>query len=318
LDPETNNKTKIEKIADHTWSVSSGQLWPVFIKRFHPTRPVNSAALKQLAVSVKRYADNRLCVGPNGYLDVFFNDRNSLELFSEEMDGHLPPPQSPAQVKISYCSGLLFCPMAAVDTITATDKLSEILTGHSWVKSPKRRLPLTMTIAGCQVGQGLGCGLYEYSDINLIGLRDSFPKIDQKIASLSPNISLLITDCPGKAINRSHITGSIIEINHQRCTRCGWCVNESPAFTWPTPQKGYFSLELSGRRTYPPYEYIPSKVLWPKISDDWMNVGLKLMELIEFWRAEAVDGEILADFVERRGLKNLDQNNLKTTKNKDS
>jgi dissimilatory sulfite reductase (desulfoviridin) alpha/beta subunit len=309
LDPTLEGRSKVEKIADQTWSITNGQLWPVFIKRFHLTKPIKASTLKRLAIAAKRYADNRLCLGPNGYFDVFFNDRKSLEQFTQDIEGELPSSHAQAHVKISYCSGLFCCPMAAKDTLSAARKLSETLNSHIWAKTSKRRSPLTLTIAGCQVGQGLGCGLREYSDLALIGRRDSLPEIDQKIASLSPKISFLITGCPGQAINRSHIPGSIIDINQGRCNRCGWCVNEDPAFSWPSPQKGYFSLEISGRRTFSPYEFVPSSMLWEKIPEDYIDFSIILLKLIECWRSIAYDGEILADFTTRKGIINIENIN---------
>jgi dissimilatory sulfite reductase (desulfoviridin) alpha/beta subunit len=301
----TEGQSRVEKVANQTWSISNGQQWPVFIKRFHLNNPIEASTLKKLALAVKRYGDNRLSLGSNGYFDVFFNDRTLLEQFSQEIDEKLLPAKSLTQINIAYCSGLLACPMAAVDTLTAAEKLEEILSGHFWSNTPSRRLPLTLTIAGCQVGQGLDCGIYEYCDLTLVGSRDSYPVIDQKLASLSEKISLLITDCPGQAINRGHAAGATIEINPKRCLRCGWCVKEDPAFSWPTPQKSYFSLEISGRRTYPPYDFIPPKTLCPKLPNDWIDIGLKLIKLIEFWRLEAKNGEILADFISRQGIENL-------------
>jgi dissimilatory sulfite reductase (desulfoviridin) alpha/beta subunit len=300
LEAGSEGQSRVEKVADQAWGLASGQLWPVFVKRFHPTRPIDAATLKGLALAVRKLGDNRLCLGPNGHLDVFFNDRKSLEKLSLEMEGNFPNSQAPAPIKITACRGLLDCPMAAVDTLTAAEKLSEILGGHSWAKVTLRRPPLSLSIAGCQAGQGLGCGLYEYQDLALVGRREGFPLIDQRVAALSPKISLLVSDCPGRAINRSHLPGLIVEINMERCRRCGWCVSVDPAFSWPAPQGGYFSLETSGRRNFPPFEFVPAKTLWPKLPNDWIEVGIRLLELAELWRAEAKEGEIMADFAARR------------------
>jgi dissimilatory sulfite reductase (desulfoviridin) alpha/beta subunit len=233
---------------------------------------------------------------------VFFNDRRSLELFSNETEGASPKTQAITPIRITPCRGLLACPLAAMDTLTAAEKLGELLDGHSWAKVALRRPPLSLSIAGCQAGHGLRCGLYEYQDLAMVGHRECFPIIDQRIAALSPKISFLVSDCPGRAINRSHMPGLIIEINRGRCRRCGWCVSEDPAFSWPSPQGGYYSLETSGRRNFSPYEYVPGKTLWARLPNDWIEVGLKLMELVELWRADAHDGEILADFAARQGL----------------
>jgi dissimilatory sulfite reductase (desulfoviridin) alpha/beta subunit len=301
LEAGSGAPSRVAAVCDQAWSLSSGESWPVFVKRLKIPRPASTALLKRLALAARRFGDNRLCLTPYGNLDVFFNDRGSLEQFVEETNRDAEPAK-PSPVKIMACRGLLLCPTAAVDSLSAAARLEEIFSGHSWpTMGGRRRQPLTFTVAGCSAGCGLDCGVHEYADLRLIGRRDGLPVIDQDLAGLSPRLSLLTSDCPGLAIKRSHRPGAALEIEPAKCRRCGWCVNEDPAFSWPTPQGGFFTLELSGRRKNPPYDYVSPRRLWPRVSDDWVEVGLGLMQIIERWMGEAEDDELLADFVERKG-----------------
>jgi dissimilatory sulfite reductase (desulfoviridin) alpha/beta subunit len=302
LEAEAQGHSKVAKVAPLAWSLSSGQNWPVFVKRLRFPQPAPTSTLKNIALAARRFADNRLCLGPTGDLDVFFNDRGSLEGFNRQI-AQSDPLASPAPVRIMACRGLLNCPLAAVDSITTAERLGETFSAHQWATiGAKRRLPLTLSVAGCQAGCGLDCGLYEYTDLRFVGKRRFIPLIDQHLASLSSKISLLVTQCPGQAINRSHLPGLTIEIQPNRCRRCGWCLSQDPSFAWPEPQGGYISLELSGRRLSPPYDFAAPRTVWPTLPEDWVEVSLKLIEFIELWRSEARQGEILADFALRRGL----------------
>ncbi|MDR1487027.1 MAG: hypothetical protein LBT62_03380 [Deltaproteobacteria bacterium] len=304
LETQSEGQSKIEKLSELAWSLSIGQNWPVFVKRLRIPQPTPTSMLKKIALAARRLADNHLCLSPTGDLDVFFNDRASLESFNElvsDMDYNCT-----AVVRLMACRGLLNCPMAATDALTTAERLRELFSNHRWAKAAvKRRPALTFSVAGCQAGCGLNCGTLEYTDLRLIGHRRFPPIINQNLAKLSPRISLLVSSCPGQAIFRSHLDDVTIEINPARCRRCGWCLHQDPCFSWPQPQGGYFSLELSGRRRAEPYNFVAPTTIWSEIPQDWVEVGLKLIELIELWRSEANAEEILHDFAFRKGLAGL-------------
>jgi dissimilatory sulfite reductase (desulfoviridin) alpha/beta subunit len=297
---------KVELVSELAWSLSGGVGWPVFVQRLHPPASPSAAWLKRVALAARRHGENRLCLGPHGELDVFFNDRGSMERFQRELRADLGEAafgRSGGPVRILACRGLFSCPWAAVDSLSAAGQLSEILSGHRWSEAGlRKRPPLTLSVRGCQAGPGLGCGVPEYADILLTGRRRAYPAIDQEIASLSPRLSRLIIGCPGRALRRSHLPKAFIELDRGACLRCGWCVSQDPAFAWPDPQGGYLSLELSGRRQAPPWEHVAPRTLRPEAGADFLEIGAGLLELIELWRREAADFEILADFAERSGL----------------
>jgi dissimilatory sulfite reductase (desulfoviridin) alpha/beta subunit len=300
LESGTEGKSAKEIIDENTWRLSSGQMWPVFIKRFYFSNPVLTSVLKCLAQAARRYSENRLCLGPTGYLDVFFNDRTSLEQFTQELEGKIPPHSISCPIRIEACCGLMTCPMAAVDTLIAVERLHEIFTGHQWTGKGKERPEITLTIAGCEAGQCLACGLCEYSDIILTGRRNAFPLINQTLAAISTNLSVLISGCPGKALRRSHQPGVSLELSRQKCLRCGWCVYEDHAFSWPTPQEGHLSMKLTGRHDDFPFKYVEPFTIWPELPIDLVDIGLKIIEFVEFWRGERLELESIADFAFRK------------------
>ena len=302
----TAGPVKVEPVAEMAWSLASGESWPVFIQRLHMPRFGQAAWLKRVALAARRHAENRLCLGPSGELDVFFNDRGSLARFQREIQGAFELSEKArlsGPVRVMSCRGLLSCPWAAIDSISAADKLIESLAGHRWPDcGVRKRSPLFLAVRACQAGSGLACGVFEYSDLILTGRRRSWPVIDQDIASLSPRISRLIIGCPGRALKRSHLPGIFVDLDHGACQRCGWCVSQDPAFTWPDPQGGYFSLELSGRRQAPPWEHVPAMALSCEAGGDLVEISAKILSLIDLWRRDAAAGEILVDFASRRGL----------------
>ncbi|MDR1049874.1 MAG: hypothetical protein LBP95_02105, partial [Deltaproteobacteria bacterium] len=170
-----------------------------------------------------------------------------------------------------------------VDTIHAAEKLTEIFQNHPWSESARLRPQLTLSIAGCQAGQGLKCGVNEYADIRLIGKRETYPEIDQEIAALSTKISFLISNCPGQALHRSHKAGEVMELDQNNCKRCGWCVSEDTAFTWPVPQKGYFTLEISEHKIISFQKKALLTAVCQNRPNDLHEIGKRLIETVELW-----------------------------------
>jgi dissimilatory sulfite reductase (desulfoviridin) alpha/beta subunit len=302
----TAGPLRVEAVAPKAWSLASGESWPDFVQRLHPPKADQAAWLKRVALAARRHAENRLCLGPAGELDAFFNDRGSLQSFRREVFGSrelASDPYSGGPVRILACRGLFGCPFSAVDSMSAAGNLAEIAYGHLWPKIPSRkRRPVILAVRGCQAGPGLGCGVYEYADLILTGRRRALPAIDQDLASISPRLSFLILGCPSKALRRSHLPGVFVELDGASCQRCGWCVSQDLSFSWPEPQQGYLSAELSGRRIVPPWEHVAPMTLWAEAGSDSVEIGAKILSLLELWRREADETEILADFALRRGL----------------
>jgi dissimilatory sulfite reductase (desulfoviridin) alpha/beta subunit len=192
--------------------------------------------------------------------------------------------------------------MAAADALGAAERLGSILSGRLWPDGGRKRPPALVSIGGCSAGTGFGCGTLEYADLSLTGRRKLPPSIDQEIAALSPRLSILVTGCPGRALRSGREPGEALALEPAKCLRCGWCASQDPALGWPGTQGGHFSVELSGRRTSPPYEHVPVRTLWAEIPGGLDEIAARLADLIGRWRLEALEGEILADFLGRTGL----------------
>jgi dissimilatory sulfite reductase (desulfoviridin) alpha/beta subunit len=281
MESGTAGKSNIEEITENSWLLSSGDQWPVFVYRFYPPRPIQSKVLKAFAMAALRYGDNRVCLGHDGHFDVFFNDRSSLENFTAELEEIIPPKPSQCPVRIEACSGMLTCPLAAVDTLNVAEKLNEILTQHTWKEYHNSRPKISLSIAGCQVGQGKNCGLNEFADIKLTAHRNAYPEINQDIVALSPNISRLISNCPCQAIYRSRQSRIALEINHRSCSRCGWCVNEDSAINWPVEQNYYFSMVTSSHNQFSSAKYIRPTIIWPLFSIDILGIAIIITKKID-------------------------------------
>jgi dissimilatory sulfite reductase (desulfoviridin) alpha/beta subunit len=198
---------------------------------------------------------------------------------------------------MSRCRGLFLCPNAAVDTLGLADRLDlAIREGAGDAKTA-----LSVSIHGCPAGGGYECGVYEYTDLRIIGRRDRAPVPDQGLLALSPRLDALAEGCPGGALTRSEDPDRALDLDESRCVRCGMCLAMDPSFRWPAPMGSYLTLELSGRRRGAPRVYLAPKVLVPR-ADDPGRLVAQVAGLAALFRAGAAKNEILHDFMEREGL----------------
>jgi dissimilatory sulfite reductase (desulfoviridin) alpha/beta subunit len=158
---------------------------------------------------------------------------------------------------------------------------------------------LIASVAGCPAGQGQDCGVFEHADLTFQGRRRVYPEIDQELAALSPKLARLVANCPGKALSRPAKPNLALEINESDCRRCGWCVSEDLALSWPQPQGGYFRLILSGRKSGPVRTYLPPKVVWDPLPGDLAIAFEAIFALVDLWLLEARTKEAFLEFLER-------------------
>jgi dissimilatory sulfite reductase (desulfoviridin) alpha/beta subunit len=296
--PKKEITLKIKKEGTLSWSLTQNDAWPVFAKREVLNKPTTTQKLKEIARVSKRFGANRLCLSPQGDLDIFFNDRKSLEDASTVLNTVLDG-QNVSSSLISTCRGLMFCPYAALDTMEIKDALSKTLDKKT---TKKLRSLVQISVHGCTAGKGFSCGLIEYTDLRIVGKRDRPPLINQELLSTSPHIDKLIKNCRGQALTKSDTLGKLLDLNKKTCLRCGYCLSVDPSFQWSWPQGSYFSLELSGRRLNTERDFIPPKVLYPEIRENRDHLFQRISELLKVFLENRQKDEILHDFMERTHL----------------
>jgi dissimilatory sulfite reductase (desulfoviridin) alpha/beta subunit len=299
-----DNETPLEPIQVRKegpliWSLTRGDAWPVFVKRHVLSRPTPSKELKTLSRVSRRHGANRVCLSPQGDLDIFFNDRKSLEEAAQELE-EVESDLKKIPASVSACRGLLFCPYACMDCFTARENLISAIKEKNF--SSSRKL-VHISIHGCQAGGGLDCGIPGFTDLRIVGHRQYPPRINQELAAQSPHLKDLISSCPGKALTLSEDSPKILELNPNLCLRCGFCVYYEPSFSFPEPQGGYFSLEVAGRRKTDDMSFVSPWVLLARVTPKATpRVFQEISDLIGLWLHSALPDEILADFMDRTHL----------------
>jgi dissimilatory sulfite reductase (desulfoviridin) alpha/beta subunit len=160
---------------------------------------------------------------------------------------------------------------------------------------------MSVSLHGCPAGCGFDCGVWEYTDLRLIGRRSGTPVIDQWLLALSPEPGALARLCPAGALRLSDAPDRILDLDGTLCLRCGACLAADPSFSWPSPQGSYLALELSGRKAAAPRGYLAPRLLVRR-EDDAERLFRKIASLAAIFLERARGGEILGDFMAREGL----------------
>jgi dissimilatory sulfite reductase (desulfoviridin) alpha/beta subunit len=296
--PENRAYPTIKKEGPLSWSLTNGDTWPVFVRRHLLSKPTSAFKLSEISRIARRFGAGKLCLTSYGDLDIFFNDRNSLqESFKVAEAAEEELFTLPAQ--ITFCRGLMLCPLAALDTLAIKEGLSLALRKN---KNAQGKPQVHISIHGCMASGGQDCGVYEFTDLRIIGKRERAPILDQELLTLSPHLDTLLAGCPTKALSLSETEGKVLNLDKKACCSCGYCLSIDPSFQFPSPQESYFSLEASGRRLIGAQEFLPPKVLVSKVKDNYRAVFDKIAELIALFRQKRAEKEILYDFVQRIGF----------------
>jgi dissimilatory sulfite reductase (desulfoviridin) alpha/beta subunit len=297
LNPEGKPKIKVSKEGPLTWSLTTADLYPVYVRRNVLMSPQKAADLKVIALASKHYASNRVALSPYGDLDLFFNDRVSLEK-AQEMLGELGRELKGVPAAITRCRGLLFCPYAALSTFEVERDLVRALRGKKF--QPGAAL-VKVSIHGCPSGGTLNCGVLNFTDFRLVAKRRAIPTIDYKILKLSPHLEKLIHECPGEALSHSSDPELLLNLDSTKCTSCGLCLSLDPSFHFKGPQEGYLTLECSGRRKLLKDNcFKEPRVLLDNISQNRAEIFAKLTKLIELWHKERRPDELVYEYLERK------------------
>jgi dissimilatory sulfite reductase (desulfoviridin) alpha/beta subunit len=296
--PEGIPKIMVKKEAPLTWSLTSRDLWPVYVRRHVLKFPCHANDLKMIALASKHFASNRVALSPLGDLDLFFNDKSSLIKASSEL-GDLGRELKGIPASISMCRGLLFCPLAAVDTFGVERDLIMALKG---AKFQKGGALVSISIHGCPAKGGPNCGVLNFTDFRLIGTRLKPPLMDQELLKISPHLKKLIAECPGKALSQSQSKDSVMDLDPDSCLRCGLCLHLDPSFHFPGPQESRLTLECSGRhKILEKSAFREPRILLEGIGDNKSLVFQKLAALIKLWQNEKKQDELVYDYLERSG-----------------
>jgi dissimilatory sulfite reductase beta subunit len=269
---------------------------------------VRAGSPRLLSIQTIRYFADMADKYCNGYLR--FTSRNNVEfmtdkpenigLLKEELQkaGFPVGGTNNAISNIVHTQGWVHCHSAATDASgivkSVMDALCERFTHEN--------LPAKLRIAlACCLNM---CGAVHCSDIAILGIHRTPPKVKHDLLAKICEIPTLIASCPTGAIRPATGEGKSVHVIQEQCMFCGNCYTVCPAMPLNDPENDGLSIWVGGKvsnaRSAPKFSklaipYLPNNPpRWPEVVDAVVNI-------VDVYARNAHKFERMGEWIERVG-----------------
>lgn len=147
------------------------------------------------------------------------------------------------------------------------------------------------------------CGAAHCSDIAIVGVHRTLPRINDEKIQKGTEIPSLIACCPTGAIRPNPKTKSVI-VNEEKCMYCGNCYTMAPGMEIMDGKNDGCAILVGGKvsnaRSVPSFSRMVIPFL-PNNPPRWPEVTEAVRKIVEAWMANARDGERVGEWIERIG-----------------
>jgi dissimilatory sulfite reductase beta subunit len=269
---------------------------------------VRAGSPRLLSVQTIRYfADiaDKYC---QGYLR--FTSRNNVEFMTDNADNiallkdELQKAGFPiggtnnAISNIVHTQGWVHCHSAATDASGIVKSVMDALCD----RFTQENLPAKLRIAlACCLNM---CGAVHCSDIAILGIHRTPPKVNHELLSKICEVPTLIASCPTGAIRPATGEGKTVQVIQEQCMFCGNCYTVCPAMPLNDPENDGLSIWVGGKvsnaRSAPKFSklaipYLPNNPpRWPEVVDAVVNI-------VNVYAQNARKFERMGEWIERIG-----------------
>lgn len=147
------------------------------------------------------------------------------------------------------------------------------------------------------------CGAVHCSDIAILGIHRTIPRIDHEKLPKVCEIPTLIASCPTAAIKPDPKKKSV-KLTEERCMFCGNCYTMCPAMEIMDPKNDGLAILVGGKvsnaRTAPAFSRLAIPYL-PNNPPRWPEVTEAVRNIVEVWISDARKGERVGEWIQRIG-----------------
>jgi sulfite reductase beta subunit len=147
------------------------------------------------------------------------------------------------------------------------------------------------------------CGAVHCSDIAILGIHRTPPRINHEGVSKSCEIPSLVAACPTAAIRPNPKLKSV-DVVDEKCMYCGNCYTMCPSMEIMDPVNDGISIWVGGKvsnaRTKPKLARLAIPFL-PNNPPRWPEVTDAVRHIVEVWCANAKQGERIGEWIDRIG-----------------
>ncbi|MDR3776731.1 MAG: dissimilatory-type sulfite reductase subunit beta [Terracidiphilus sp.] len=200
---------------------------------------------------------------------------------------------------IVHTQGWVHCHSAATDASGIVKAVMDAL----YDRFTHEDLPAKLRIAlACCLNM---CGAVHCSDIAILGVHRTPPKIQHDALRKVCEVPTLIASCPTGAIRAATVSGNdSVEVVEEQCMFCGNCYTVCPAMPMNDPEFDGLSIWVGGKVSNARSEPKFSKLAIPFIPNNpprWPEVVEAVVNIVEVYAKGARKYERVGEWIERIG-----------------
>jgi sulfite reductase beta subunit len=247
-----------------------------------------------------KYCDGYLRFTSRNNVEFLTDKKENIEPIKEELQkaGYPVGGTNNAISNIVHTQGWVHCHSAATDASGIVKCVMDAL----YDRFTNQNMPAKLRIAlACCLNM---CGAVHCSDIAILGVHRTFPKVQQDLVPKVCEIPTLIASCPTGAIRPSTEEGKVVQVIEDQCMFCGNCYTVCPAMPLNDPDNDGVSIWVGGKvsnaRSAPKF----SKLAIPYIPNNpprWPEVVEAVVNIVDVYIKNARKFERLGEWIERVG-----------------
>jgi sulfite reductase beta subunit len=200
---------------------------------------------------------------------------------------------------VVHTQGWVHCHSAATDASGLVKSVMDAL----YDRFTQENLPAKLRIAvACCLNM---CGAVHCSDIAILGVHRTPPKIQHNLLPKVCEVPTLIASCPTGAIRPATVDGKAsVEVISEQCMYCGNCYTVCPAMQMNDPDNDGLSIWVGGKvsnaRSQPKFSKLAVPYL-PNNPPRWPEVVEAVTKIVDVYAKNARKYERLGEWIERVG-----------------
>lgn len=271
--------------------------------RVGSSRLVSVDWIRDICEIADKYCGGYLRFTSRHNVEFLVSDKANLEpLLAELKDRGLPVGGTGNSLSnIVHTQGWIHCHTPATDASGVVKAVMDDLYEHF----THMKLPAKLRVAlACCLNM---CGAVHCSDIAILGIHRTPPRIDHERLSKTCEIPNVIAACPTAAI-RPDPKNKSVKVTEERCMYCGNCYTMCPAMEILDPVNDGIAILVGGKvsnaRSTPAFSRLAIPYL-PNNPPRWPEVVEAVRNIVEVWIADARKGERVGEWIERIGWENF-------------
>jgi sulfite reductase beta subunit len=272
----------------------------IYSVRAGSPRLLSIDTIRFFADMADKYCDGYLRFTSRNNVEFLTDKKENLEPLKEELQkaGYPVGGTNNAISNIVHTQGWVHCHSAATDASGIVKCVMDAL----FERFTNQNLPGKLRIAlACCLNM---CGAVHCSDIAILGVHRTPPKVKQDLLPKVCEVPTLIASCPTGAIRPASGDGKVVEVIQEQCMFCGNCYTVCPAMPLNDPENDGVSIWVGGKvsnaRTAPKFSKLAIPYL-PNNPPRWPEVVNAVVNIVDVYAKNARKFERMGEWIERIG-----------------